>query len=112
MWHYFINSPRKREYCNSGDVQKNVLCLGSESCSPCLSQINIFASARVQDSHTGQAVIIPSQIKAMLERDSESLLAHTRGCGSTRITYSYQLHCIQEQLIVPFGEAKRDIFEL
>lgn len=68
-----------------------------------------FLSARAQDSHAAQAVIVPSQIKA---RDSQGLLAYSRGCSSTKITYSHQLHSIQKQLVVPFGGVKQDIFEL
>lgn len=66
----------------------------------------------MQDSHAGQAAINPLQIKALLVRNSESLLAYSRGCSSTKITYSHQLHRVQKQLMVPFGGVKRDIFEL
>lgn len=50
---------------------------GSASCS-LLIAVTISVSARVQDSHAGWAVIIPSLIRAALGRDSESWLVYSR----------------------------------
>lgn len=57
---------------------------GSASCS-LLIAVSISVSARVQDSHAGWAVIIPSVIRATLGRDSKSWLVYSRGWSSTKI---------------------------
>lgn len=80
---YFMNSPRKRKFCSSKQRPWLQGC-GGASCS-LLIAVTISVSARVQDSHAGWAVIIPSLIRATLGRDSESRLVCSRGWNSTKI---------------------------